>query len=107
MKLCRIWLLALMSIMALVATSTFAIAEDAAHTSGSVEIGATGTDLDDFSARVNEYVKQRDDQGFGVAVKLDLEFTGFNNPLFLIRIPVPEVILVQLKNQHPGFTWRQ
>ncbi|MEJ2520553.1 MAG: GSU2204 family outer membrane beta-barrel protein, partial [Desulfuromonadales bacterium] len=83
MKQCHIWLLALTSVMALVATSTFAIAEEAVPMNGRVEIGATNTDLDDNPARVNEYVKHRRDQGSGVAGAIDLEASGENSAVDL------------------------
>jgi len=75
MKLSRFWLLALLSVPALVATSTLAIAEeDTAHVTGKVELGASFTDTKDNPARVNEYAKYRSDDGLSAAPKLNLEY---------------------------------
>ena len=75
MKLSRFWLLALLSVPALVATSTLAIAEeDTAHVTGKVELGAAFADTKDNPARVNEYAKYRSEDGLGAAPKLSLEY---------------------------------
>jgi len=75
MKQSYVWLLALLSILTLAATSTLAMAEeDSAHVKGNVEVGVTGVDIKDNPARVNEYSKYRSDDGFGLAPSLDLEF---------------------------------
>ncbi len=74
MKQSRSWLLAVLSILALVATPTFAIAEEqSAHLSGNVELGATMTDTKDNPVRVNEYAKYRADDGVSFAPSLNLE----------------------------------
>ena len=69
-------MLALLSVLILAATSTLAIAEDSsAHLSGSMEVGASGMDLKDNPARVNEYVTYRSkDDGVNPAGKLNLEY---------------------------------
>jgi hypothetical protein len=75
MKLSRFGLLALLSVLSLVATSTIAVAADGpAHLSGNVEVGVTGMDTDDNPARVNEYAKYRSDKGINFAPSLDLEY---------------------------------
>ena len=75
MKQSTIWLLALLSILTLAATSTLAIAEeDSAHLSGSMEVGATAVDTQDNPARVNEYSRYRPSDGLSVAPSLDLEY---------------------------------
>ena len=75
MKQSYVWLLALLSILTLAATSTLAIAEeDSAHLSGKVEIGVTSVDTKDDPARVNEYSKYRRHDGTNFAPSLDLEY---------------------------------
>lgn len=76
MKQSKVWLLALLSILTLAATSTLAIAEDdSAHLSGKVEIGVTAVDLKDNPARVNEYAKYRSESdGLNLAPSLNLEY---------------------------------
>ena len=75
MKQSTIWLLALLSILTLAATSTLAIAEeDSAHLSGSMEVGATAVDTKDNPARVNEYSRYRPEDGLSFAPSLDLEY---------------------------------
>ena len=75
MKQSYLWLLALLSILTLAATSTLAIAEeDSAHLSGYIEVGATAVDTKDNPARVNEYGTYRSDDGLGFAPSLDLEY---------------------------------
>ena len=70
-------LLALLSILALAATSTLAIAEeDSAHVSGKVEVGVSGVDTKDNPARVNEYSKYRSKDGANLAPSLDLEYSS-------------------------------
>ncbi|SDZ84027.1 Putative outer membrane beta-barrel porin, MtrB/PioB [Desulfuromusa kysingii] len=72
MKLRHIWLLALLSILTLMTTSTMASAEETA-TSGHIEIGISGMDTDDSPARVNEYVNTRSEEGFSFSPSLSLE----------------------------------
>jgi len=69
-------MLALLSVLTLAATSTLAMAEEnSAHLSGSMEVGASGVDLKDNPARVNEYVKYRSkDDGVNLAPSLNLEY---------------------------------
>ncbi len=75
MKQSTIWLLALLSILTLAATSTLAIAEeDSAHLSGNMEVGAAAADTKDNPARVNEYSRYRPDDGLSFAPSLDLEY---------------------------------
>ena len=75
MKQSYIWLLALLSILTLAATSTLAIAEeDSAHLSGNIEVGATAVDHKDNPARVNEYATPRSDDGLSLAPSLNLEY---------------------------------
>ena len=75
MKQSYVWLLALLSILTLAATSTLAIAEeDSAHLSGNIEVGATAVDYKDNPARVNEYATPRSDDGLSLAPSLDLEY---------------------------------
>ena len=75
MKQRQTWLLALLSILTFVMVPCLATAAS----SGQLELGATLTDIDDSSARVNEYVKNgalsEDDDGLAASIKLDLEAT--------------------------------
>jgi hypothetical protein len=75
MKQSSVWLLALLSILTLAATSTLAMAEEgSAHLSGNIEVGVTGVDTKDNHARVNEYGKySADDDGLSLAPSLSLE----------------------------------
>ena len=72
----RYFLVAVLSILILAATSTLAIAEeDSAHLSGNWEVGVTGVDLEDNPARVNEYGTYRtEEDGVNLATELNLEF---------------------------------
>jgi len=72
MKQRHLWLLALLSILTLMTTTTLAIAGEAI-TSGHVEIGISGMDTDDSPARVNEYVNTRSEEGFWFSPSLSLE----------------------------------
>ena len=72
MKQRHLWLLALLSILTLMTTTTLAIAGET-MTSGHVEIGISGMDTDDSPARVNEYVNTRSEEGFSFAPSLSLE----------------------------------
>ena len=73
MKQSKVWLLALLSILTLAATSTLAIAEEiSAQLSGKVEIGASAVDIKDNPARVNEYSTYRPDDGINFAPTLNL-----------------------------------
>ena len=72
MKQRYLWLLALLSVLTLMTTSTLAIAGET-MTSGHVEIGISGMDTDDSPARVNEYVNTRSEKGFSLAPSLSLE----------------------------------
>lgn len=84
MKQSRTWLLALLSALTLMATSTLAVAEESSdHFSGSVEIGATVVDVKDNPARAQEYTGYRSDDGVNVAPKLELEYLS-DNLRFLI-----------------------
>ncbi len=76
MKQSFVWLLALLSILTLAATSTLAIAEEpSAQISGNWEVGVTGVDLEDNPARVNEYSKyQAESDGLSLAPSLNLEY---------------------------------
>ena len=75
MKLSRIWLLALLCSLPLLATSTLAVAEEgSAHLSGNVEIGVNGIDTHDNPARVNEYPKYRSDDGVNFAPSVNLDY---------------------------------
>lgn len=77
MKLSYKRLLALLSVLVLLTTSTLAVAEeDSAHLSGNVELGGNYLDLKDNPARVNEYVKSRPEDGLSFAPKLDLEYVN-------------------------------
>ncbi|MBE9487179.1 MAG: hypothetical protein IMY82_08435, partial [Chloroflexi bacterium] len=73
MKQRHLWLLALLSILTLMTTSSLAIAEEG-KASGHVEIGISGMETDDSPARVNEYVNTRAEEGFSFAPSLSLEF---------------------------------
>jgi hypothetical protein len=75
MKQSQLWLLALLSVLALTVTTSVAVAsENGAHVSGSWELGMSGINTDDNAARVNEYGSVRADDGIALAPKLDLEF---------------------------------
>lgn len=74
MKQSKTCLLALLSILTLVATTTLAIAEEgSAHASGSVEFGATGTEIKDNPARVNEYTPYTSEEGLNTSTGINLE----------------------------------
>lgn len=66
------WLLALLSVLALMTTASMAFAEGNAL-GGHVEVGATGINTKDNAARVNEYVRGRSEDGISFAPKLSLE----------------------------------
>jgi len=72
----RYFLVAVLSILILAATSTLAMAEeDSAHLSGNWEVGVTGVDLEDNPARVNEYGTYRSDtDGVNLATEVNLEY---------------------------------
>ena len=72
----RYFLVAVLSILILAATSTLAMAEeDSAHLSGNWEVGVTGVDLEDNPARVNEYGTNRTDKdGVNLATEVNLEY---------------------------------
>ena len=78
MKQRHLWLLALLSILTLMTTTTLAIAGET-MTSGHVEIGISGMDTDDSPARVNEYVNTRSEEGFSFAPKISLESISENS----------------------------
>ena len=82
----RYFLVAVLSILILAATSTLAMAEeDSAHLSGNWEVGVTGVDLEDNPARVNEYGTYRTDKdGINLAPSLNLEYLS-NGNLFTIE----------------------
>lgn len=66
MKQRHLWPLALLSVLIFVMMPCLAFA-------GTLEVGAVITDVEDNTARANEYVKNRTDDGGSLAVKLDLE----------------------------------
>ncbi|PLX94361.1 MAG: hypothetical protein C0620_06155 [Desulfuromonas sp.] len=75
MKQSRLWLLALMSVLAMLVTASVAAAEgDEAHLSGSWELGMGAVTTKDNAARVNEFASVHKDDGVALAPKLDLEF---------------------------------
>ena len=78
MKQSRLWLLALLTVLTLVATPALA-EEGAGHLTGSWELGMSGINTDDNAARVNEYGSVRAEDGVSLAPQLDLEFekSGF------------------------------
>lgn len=78
MKQRYIWLLALLSVLTLMATSTLAIAADAV-TSGKVEVGVAGKAIDDNPARVNEYSTYRSDEGVNPTIKASWELLSDKN----------------------------
>ena len=63
-------LLALLSILTFMMTTTFVCAED--KMTGHVEVGISGMDIDDNPARVNEYVETSDEENPNVNPALDL-----------------------------------
>lgn len=74
MKQSQLWLLALLSVLALTVTTSVALAnEHGAHVSGSWELGMSGINTTDNAARVNEYGSVRADDGIALAPKLNLE----------------------------------
>ena len=66
------WLLALLSVLALMSTAATASAEEKIF-GGHVEVGATGINTKDNAARVNEYVRGRSEDGLSFAPKLFVE----------------------------------
>jgi hypothetical protein len=75
MKQSQLWLLALLSVLALAVTTATA-SEGGAHLSGSWELGMSGINTKDNAARVNEYGSIRAEDGVSLAPQLDLEFTN-------------------------------
>lgn len=74
MKQSRLWLLALLTVLTLVAATTAMAEEGAGHVTGSWELGMSGINTDDNAARVNEYGSVRQEDGVSLAPQLDLEF---------------------------------
>lgn len=72
MKQPQYWLLALLSVLALMTTAPMASAEEKVF-GGHVEVGATGINTKDNAARVNEYVRGRSEDGLSFAPKLFVE----------------------------------
>lgn len=82
MKQSQLWLLALLSVLALTVTTSVAMASDeGAYVSGSWELGMSAINTQDNAARVNEYGSVRAEDGISLAPQLDLEF---KNSAFLI-----------------------
>jgi len=75
MKQRRLWLFALLSILAFVMTPCLATAAS----SGNLEVGGVITGVDDNTARVNEYVKNRTDDGGSASIKLNAEGVNENS----------------------------
>ncbi len=74
MKQSRLWLLALLSVLALMVTTSVAVAgADNARISGFGELGMSGITTDNNAARVNEYSSVRDKNGVALAPKLNLD----------------------------------
>ncbi|RKX82061.1 MAG: hypothetical protein DRP70_16945 [Spirochaetes bacterium] len=71
MKQRHYWLLALLSVLTFMMTTTLVCAEDL--TKGHVEVGISGMDVDDNPARVNEYVQSSDEDQPNVNPALDLK----------------------------------
>ena len=105
MKQRHLWLLALLSILTLMTTTTLAIAGEA-MTSGHVEIGISSMDIDDSPARVNEYVKTTDDDDnpinpdinlgleyfeAGVAAEIEADVKGADNYDFSLETDINRV----------------
>jgi len=105
MKQRHYWLLALLSILTLITTTTLATAGETT-TSGHVEVGISGMDIDDSSARVNEYVKTSSDDDNavnpaidlgvdffdeGVASEIEADFNGSDNYDFSIEADVNRI----------------
>ncbi len=74
------WLLALLSIVILMTTTTLATAQEM-MTSGHAEIGVSGINTNDNPARVNEYGTIRSKEGLSLAPKLSLDSFGENSSL--------------------------
>ena len=70
MKRHHLWSFALLSILALVMMPCLATA---ASNVGSLEVGGVITDVEDNTARANEYVKNRTDDGGSASIKLEAE----------------------------------
>jgi hypothetical protein len=70
MKQRHSWLCALLSILIFVMLPCMGLA---AETSGKLEVGGVITDVEDNTTRVNEYVKNRTDDGGSPSLKLDIE----------------------------------
>ena len=77
MKQRNLWLLALLSILALLMTTTLATAGEATA-SGHVETGISAMDIDDNPARVNEYVKTSSDSDNPINPAIDLGINFFD-----------------------------
>ena len=74
MKQSQLWLLALLTVLTLVAATTAMAEEGAGHVTGSWELGMSGINTDDNAARVNEYGSVRAEDGVSLAPQLELEF---------------------------------
>ena len=113
MKQRHLWLLALLSILTLMTTTTLAIAGEA-MTSGHVEIGISAMDTDDNPARVNEYVKTSNDDDTtinpaidlgvdfydaGIAAGIEADFEGSDNYDFSLETDVNRIFRFGLEYQ--------
>lgn len=76
MKQRQIWLVALLSALTFVILPCLGFAAD---TSGSLEVGGVITDVEDNTARVNEYVKNRTGDGGSPSVRMDVESVDENS----------------------------
>lgn len=112
MKQRHFWLLALLSILIFMSTTTLAIAE--ATTSGHVEIGVSAMDTEDSPARVNEYTKTSDEDNnnvnpaldlgidyyeSGIAAEVEADFEGENNFDFSIKADIKRIFKFNLDYQ--------
>ncbi|MCK4502822.1 MAG: MtrB/PioB family outer membrane beta-barrel protein [Desulfuromonadales bacterium] len=113
MKQRHLWLVALLSILTLMTTTTLAIASEAV-TSGHVEVGISGMNTDDSPARVNEYVKTSNDDNntvnpainlgvdffdAGISVGVEADVKGSDNYDFSLGADINRVFRINLDYQ--------
>lgn len=113
MKQRHYWLLALLSILTLLMTTTLATAGETTA-SGHVEVGLSSMDVDDNPARVNEYVKTSSDSDNavnpaidlgvdfsegGVAAEIDADLMGSDNYDFSAKADINRVVRFSLGYQ--------
>lgn len=113
MKQRHYWLLALLSILTLLVTTSVATAGEA-KVSGHVETGISAMDIDDNPARVNEYVKTSSDSDSpvnpaidlgvdfldsGIAADVEAEYNGSDNYDFSFKTDVNRIFRLDVESK--------